>query len=137
MTEIKKVLRVDKLSYYETHLSLINCIIPNKNRMTPMEIKVLATFMALEGEMASYRFSTIGRKIVMNSLELSASGLSGYIRTLSDKELIVGERDKIIISSILIPEPTQQDYRFRLIKNINIEHATTSEANMLSQEASS
>lgn len=127
MIEIKKVLRVDKLPYYETHLSLINCIIPTKSRMTPMEIKVLATFMSLEGEMANYRFSTIGRKIVMSNLELSAPSLSGYIKTLGDKELIVGERDKITIAPLLIPEPVQQDYRFRLIKNVTLEYESQKE----------
>ena len=133
MIEIKKVLELEDSDYYETHLSLINCIIPKDHRMTPMEIKVLATFMSLQGDIAEIRFGTSGRKIVMNTLNISAQGLSGYIGTLLDKKLIVGRGDKTTILPLLIPERSKQDYRFRLKNNTFIKHESDSKTNMLSE----
>jgi len=115
MQEIKKMLSLPKMEYYRTHLSLINCILPVK--MTPKEIEVLATFMSLEGDIASYRFGTSGRRIVMNTLGIAHAGLSNYLRSLTDKEFLSTTPEGITkILPILYPETHSQDYRFRLIK---------------------
>lgn len=119
MQEIKKALVLPTLEYYETHLSLLNCILPVK--MTPMEIKVLATFMSLTGEVAKYRFGPTAKKIVMSNIKdkkpLSPAGLSNYMGSLKRKKLLLGEEDMLSIHPILVPEDVEQLYRFRLVND--------------------
>lgn len=116
MPELKKLLELDQLEYFETHLSLVNCLLPTK--MTPKEIEVLARFMSLEGDVAKYRFGPTGRKLVMETMKLTSPGLSNYIKALTEKELLRKEGDVITILPILFPESNLQDYRFRLIKRV-------------------
>jgi len=119
MQEIKYAKALTTLKYYETHLSLLNCILPVK--MTPMEIKVIASFMSLTGEVAKYRFGPTAKKIVMNTIDpekpLSAAGLSNYMVSLKKKKFLIEEGDMISIYPLLIPEEDEQQYRFRLINN--------------------
>lgn len=114
MEQIKKALYLDKTEYYETHLSLMNCIIPVK--MTPMEIKVLAAFIKLEGDIAIFRFGPSARKVVMLELGISVSGLSNFITSLRNKNLLKKEGDNTAIWHLLFPEPTEQLYLFKLVK---------------------
>lgn len=113
---IRKLLKLEKGDYYETHLALVNCVLPVK--MTPMELKVLAAFMALEGDIALVRFGPSAKKIVMRQLELSPSGMSNYMKQLVDKGFLIERGDTINILPILIPKPNKQDYHFRL-QNVN------------------
>ena len=119
MKEIRKALKLDKSGYYETHLSLINCLLPVK--LTPMEIKVLAAFMGLEGDIAQYRFGPSAKKIVMASFtpNLSPAGLSNYIGSLTEKGFLIKSGDITNILPILIPESNEQLYHFKLINNVS------------------
>lgn len=115
MTPIQKTLRLTKHQYYETHLSIINALLPTK--MTPMEITVLSRFMALEGDIATYRFGTTARKVVRQNLKLSLSGLSNYIGSLVEKKFLLKKEgsDMFDIWPILFPEPGDQGYMIKLI----------------------
>ena len=119
MQEIKKTLVLPRLKYYETHLSLLNCILPVK--MTPMEVKVIASFMSLTGEIAKYRFGPTAKKMVMNSIDtdkpLSPAGLSNYIVSLKKKRFLREEGDIVTIYPLLIPEENEQAYKFMLVNN--------------------
>lgn len=115
MQQIKKLLRLDKTEYYETHLSLINCLIPVK--LTPMEIKVLAAFMSLEGHIAQLRFGPSAKKIVMQQCDITPAGLSNYIKSLMNKGALVKTGDVTTIIPILMPEEKEQLYLFKLQKN--------------------
>lgn len=125
---IKKYLLLNKQDYYETHLALINCILPRK--MTPMEIEVLATFMSLDGSIAEDRFGTTARKLVMKKCKLKPSGLTNYITALINKGFLKQPSKKVdtdtngevtihkmTILPILFPNKTQQTYQFRLANN--------------------
>ena len=112
MKQISKQLRLDKDSYYETHLSIVNCILPVK--MTPMEIKVLSRFMGLSGDISQDRFGTSAKKIVKADLGITSAGMSNYLRTLKDKGFIK-EGASITILPILFPNKGEQDYLFKLI----------------------
>lgn len=129
--EIKKALLLDREEYYETHLSIVNCILPSGVRMTPMEIKILGNFMALEGDAAEYRFSTLGRAEVMTKCRQSPSGLSNHLKSLIKKGLLK-DNGVVTIFPLLFPEENEQYYRFRLVKiqAQNNGTAVTSEANM-------
>lgn len=117
MQEIKKLLNLPKHEYYETHLSIINCIVPQK--LTPMEVKVLAHFMALEGDIAQYRFGPSAKKIIMEELNLKPAGLSNHMSQLFEKGFLKkdGQTKLISIQPILLPEKEEQIYRFKLINN--------------------
>jgi|SRR5688500_8843780 len=114
MKEIKKLLKLDKKQYYETHLSIINVLLPMK--MTPSEIEVLAAFMGLEGNIAQYRFGPSARKIVMQELDISPAGLSNFIKSLINKGFLKKDGDLINILPILTPESDEQFYLLKLEK---------------------
>lgn len=83
-----------------------------------MEITVLSRFMALEGDIATYRFGTTARKVVRENLKLSLSGLSNYIGSLVEKKFLIkkeGSNDMFDIWPILFPEPGEQGYMIKLI----------------------
>ena len=117
MQEIKKALLLDKKDYFETHLSLVNCVLPKK--MTPKEIEVLAAFMCLEGRYAGYRFSTPSRKQVMLACGMTPQSMSNHIKSLKDKGFLI-ENGMVEILPLLIPEKNQQDYRIRLRLGVNL-----------------
>lgn len=120
MQEIKKLLRLPKPEYYQTHLSLINPILPVK--MTPKEIEVLAAFMGLEGDISQYRFGPSAKKLVMREVGITPAGLSNYLRTLTDKKFLIKTGDITTILPILYPEEGEQFYKFKLV---NTDHAST------------
>lgn len=127
MQEIKKLLVLSKHEYYETHLSIINCIIPNSTikvkdkdisiKLTPTEAKVLAHFMALEGDIAKHRFGASAKKIIMQELELTPAGLSNHMNMLFLKGFLKKDDTGITILPILLPEKNEQFYRFKLMNN--------------------
>lgn len=121
MKQIRKLLRLSKMDYFETHLSLINCVLPKQNRMTPMEIRVLAGFMSLEGDISRDRFGPTAKKIVMNTVNpekpLSAPGLSNYISLLIEKGLIEKTNGSINIKPVIELESNEQVYMFKLVNN--------------------
>lgn len=120
MREYRKQVRLSKLDYYKTHLSLINCLLPIQ--MTPKEIEVVAGFMGLEGDIAQYRFGKTGRKIIMDQLKLSPSGLSNYLLSLTKKGFLTElPKSDYSILSFLIPEDEEQLYLFKLIKDATIQ----------------
>jgi hypothetical protein len=132
---LRKMLQLDSMQYYETHLNLINCLLPvrltipgtdkpmpNEGKFTPTEIKVLAAFMSLEGDLIKYRFGTTGRKIVKENLKLSSAGMSNYIGTMKEKGFLIEKGDLLDIWPILIPGKDEQMYMFKLI---NKEYGTT------------
>lgn len=113
MRIITKELRLPRLLYYETHLSLVNCLFPRK--LTPMEIKVLASFMALEGDIAQYRFGPTAKKVIMQQLDISPGGLSNYIVALTKRGALKKVGDSTTIWPLLVPEDTEQYYNLKLI----------------------
>ena len=115
MPEIIKVLKLDKRDYYETHLAFLNCILPKK--LTPMEVKVLAAFMSLEGDIGNVRFGPSAKKIIMSQLDLKPAGLSNYMISLLSKGFLIKKVDNIEILPILLPQEDEQTYKFKLIKN--------------------
>ncbi len=96
MQEIRKKLELTRNKYYETHLLIVNPILPNtkiklkdgreiNQRLTSMEVTVLAAFMSLDINTFRYRFNPDAKKYVMQELQLSPAGLSNYITSLTDK----------------------------------------------------
>ena len=118
--EVKKVVQLNNDDYYTTHLSIINCILPIKFKMTPVEIKLLAKFMSLKGDIAVYRFGPTAKKVVMAELNLSPQGMSNHIGSLKDKGLLYKNGDMLTIVDMLFPESIEQHYRIRLINTDNI-----------------
>lgn len=115
MKEIKKLLKLPKLDYYKVHLSLINCILPTKIRMTPKEIEVIAHFMSLEGDIAAYRFSTTAKKLIREQLDISPAGLSNYMGSLTEKGFINTNNNITQIIPLLVPADKEQVYLFKLV----------------------
>lgn len=125
MPQIQKLIRKPRLDYYETHLSLINCILPHKKittkqgdtttRLTPMEVKILASFMSLDGDIAQHRFGTTAKKLVMEELSLKPQGLSNHMTMLKIKGYLLETEKGLDIYPILLPEKEEQHYAFKLI----------------------
>lgn len=113
MSQIKKQMKLNKGEYYQTHLSLVNCVLPVK--LTPMEIKVLASFMSLKGDIGKDRFGTSAKKLVRKELEITSAGMSNYIRSLKDKGFLKEDKGTVSILPILFPQDQEQVYFFKLI----------------------
>lgn len=115
MATVQKTLILPKDKYYETHLTIINGMLPKQ--LKSMEIQVLAAFMALDGDIVSQeRFCTSARKIVKDKLNLSDGGLGNYLKVLRDNKFIITRDGKEIILPFLIPDNREQQYNFKLIK---------------------
>lgn len=114
MPEIRKKLILPRLKYYETHLSFINCLLPKHVKMTPMEITVLASFMSLEGELATNRFGPSARKAIREQLDISPAGLSNYIVSLTNKKFLSEVANMTIVYPLLVPENGEQTYMFKI-----------------------
>ena len=117
MKAVAKTLLLNKIEYYITHLSIINCLLPIK--MTSTEIKILAWFMSFSGELGNDRFSATGRKIIRSKLGLTHQGLSNFMHSLLEKKFLLEKDGKLSILQILHPEPDEQTYMIKL-KNIDI-----------------
>lgn len=116
MNQIKKQMKLKKGEYYQTHLSLVNCVLPVK--LTPMEIKVLASFMSLTGDIAKDRFGTTAKKMVKEDLSITSAGMSNYLRSLKDKGFLLESKDgTLTILPILFPQKEEQVYMFKLINS--------------------
>lgn len=115
MEILQKTIEKKGLDYYSTHLELINPVLPVK--FTPMEIKVLAAFLKLEGPLAEVdRFNSRLRKDVRIELGLSDGGLGNYLRTLKEKVAIKEDiAGNLYIQDFLFPKKDQQFYQFKLI----------------------
>lgn len=119
MKLIQKALQVNTRDFFEKHLYIINPFLPIQ--LTQMEIKVLAGFMALEGELVeSNRFNSTARKVVMERLGLQPGGLSNYLRSLINKGALIKKEpaNLIYINKALLPlQNDVQGYQFKLVRN--------------------
>jgi len=116
MKHIVKTLRLEMFDYYQTHLSIVNCLLPSK--ITNKEIEILSLFMCFDGILEDDRFGTTAKKMIRERLALSHQGLSNYITSLTKKKLLSVENEKIKILPILHPNRDEQSY---MIKLVNIE----------------
>jgi len=112
MKIISKSLELSRDKYFEVHLAIINPVLPVQ--LTEMEIKVLAAFMSLEGDIAQDRFGTTARKLVREKLNIKFAGLSNYISSLLKKGFIRQESNSYIIIPVVTPQDKEQHYQFKL-----------------------
>lgn len=113
---ISKQLVLNKYDYYETHLNIVNSVLPEK--LTSKEIQVFSRFMAFEGDIATDRFGTSARKIVKEELKLSDGGLGNYLKIFKDKGLILTNEvtNKLYLNPILEVNNKEQVYVFKITK---------------------
>ena len=102
--------------YYEKHLHIINQFLPVQ--LTKTEIKVLAGFMSLKGDLVEKdRFGTQARKDIMETLNMSTGGLGNHLKSLKDNGFIyVDSNKKLQINEHLIPDDSIQGYQFKIEK---------------------
>ena len=114
----KQLKNLTNEEYYIKHLEIVNPLLPNASRMTDKELRVLACFMSLNGDLVNKnRFNTIARKEVMNKLGISSGGLGNYLKAFKDKNLIFkNEYDVLEITEFLIPQEESQGYKILITK---------------------
>lgn len=118
MAESRKVETLSRDMFFKIHLSLLNVMLSIRlESMTPKEVEVLATFMALEGDIAGLRFGSSARKIIRKKLDMSESGLSNHMRELLRKGYIKNTENGIAIHSKLNIESNEHVYWFKLIND--------------------
>jgi hypothetical protein len=102
--------------YNEKHLCIVNQFLPIQ--ITKTEIKVLAGFMSLQGDVSNYnRFGTEARKIIMGKLTMSSGGLGNHLKSLKNKAFIFYDDKKVLqINPHLIPADVSQGYQFKISK---------------------
>lgn len=112
-----KLRDLSKEDYYKKHLEIINPFLPKQ--LTDKKIKVLAAFMALEGDLVEYdRFNTTARRDIRKEFNLSHGNLGNYLKDYKEKGLIyVPEgKDYYVIKPYLFPEKMTQSYKFQIIR---------------------
>lgn len=112
---IQKVLRLDGISYYKTHLLLVNAVLPATARLTEKELEVLAVFMSFDENIPLGRFGTYARKLVREKLSISEGGLGNYIKFLKDKRFIIKRDDKLMFVPLIEIPKEEQAYLFKLV----------------------
>lgn len=118
MKIIQKSMVLEKEKYYEMHLKIVNSLIPVE--LTGMEIKVLAGFMSLTGDLVKIdRFNTVAKKEIgaRQNPSVSASGMSNYIKSLREKGALYYNIDNVLeIAKVLVCEEEEQFYQFKIKK---------------------
>lgn len=110
MKIISKSLVLHGSSYYVKHLEIINPLLPR--RLTEKEIEVLAEFMFLDLE---DRFSSEGRKLVMEKLGLSFASMTNYLSSLRKKGfLIKGINNTYDIVPVMLCDRDKMVYNFKI-----------------------
>ena len=116
MANIVKVLKLETLDFYKTHLSIINCLLPIK--LTPKEIEVLALFMLYDEYLTEDKFGKKVKKLIREKLQITHQGLSNYISSLINKKMLSITDEKMKILPFVMPEEGEQSY---MIKIVNVE----------------
>ena len=113
MKPLNKVIRGNRDVFYNKHLEIANAAL--SLGLTPTEIKVLAAFMLLQGDIAEDRFGTTARKLVKAKLSLSDGGLGNYLDAFKKKKVVQGiGKDTHIVQS-LFPKGDNQLYTIKLV----------------------
>lgn len=114
MNIIRKGLKVPMTQYLDKHLTIINQMLPRP--LTPTQLKVLAAFMSLDGDLAKYPFSTTGRRVVREKLDMTSQAMYPHLEGIKSKGLIEGhgKSDAYPIRSFLFPNREGQLYQFKL-----------------------
>lgn len=113
MANIVKVLKLETLDFYKTHLSIINCLLPVK--LTPKEIEVLALFMLYDEYLADGKFGKKVKKLIREKLQITHQGLSNYISSLINKKMLSITDEKMKILPFVMPEEGEQSYMIRIV----------------------
>lgn len=112
-----KLRDLDKEHYYRKHLEIINPFLPEQ--LTEKKIKVLAAFMALEGDLVEHdRFNTTARRDIRKAFQLSHGNLGNYMKDYKTKGLIYIPEGKehYVIKPYLFPEEKVQSYKFQILR---------------------
>lgn len=110
-----KMRDLTKEQYYRKHLEIINPFLPVQ--LTEKKIKVLAAFMALEGDLVEYdRFNTTARRDIRKEFQLTHGNLGNYLKDYKEKGLIYIPDGKkyYVIKPYLFPEKGMQSYKFQI-----------------------
>jgi hypothetical protein len=111
MKPITKTLKLTKKQYFETHLNIVNSLLPIK--LTEKEIEVLGIFLTIPKD---FRFTQPGKKIVRDKLNISHQGLSNYLIVLMKKGFIVkNKKDEYIMLPFLECASNEQTYNFKIV----------------------
>lgn len=120
MPLLSKTINFPKHLYYETHLNIVNSLFPDKFKLTPKEIQVLARFMSLTGDIVEQdRFGTSAKKVVKAELELSDGGLGNYMKALKTKGFLRPIGDTLGVHPALQCDGESQEYFFKIVKTEN------------------
>ena len=106
------------IDYYQKHVEIVTLFLPWK--ITPTEIKVLANFMALEGDIVSEdRFCTSARKQIRARLNLSPGGLGNHLDKLKKNHYIKEDKNgKLSVNQDLFPRSRKfQSYKFQIVSD--------------------
>lgn len=114
MKVIKQDFNLNELEFYQTHLKVLNAVLPIN--ITNKEIEILAEFMTLPKELTNGNlFNTQARKNVSEKLSLKEGGMNNHIKNMKKKGLIIGNTNELKIAPALIPSNKVQGYDFKLI----------------------
>ena len=112
---------VDRKTLFDSFLKLLGTNYSIEQRLSDGEREVLVEFMALPDKFKYNRFSTLGRKVVRESLKKSNTHLNRYIYFLEKKKFIYKDNDGIfclatVLDKILNVDKLELNFKF-LVKD--------------------
>lgn len=119
MKPLQKILRVNREEYFKMHLSIINTLAKDEEKMVNKEMEVLAAFLSLDKSITDEdMFNTLARKQVKEKMKLSAGGLGNHLKSLITKKHLSKNEitGRITVKPAIIPQEPMQGYQIKLIQ---------------------
>ena len=118
MKPLQKILRVNREEFFKMHLSIINTLAKDEEKMVNKEMEVLAAFLSLDKSITDEdMFNTLARKQVKVKLgNMSAGGLGNHLKSLIEKNHLYKNEitGRITVNPAIIPEEPIQGYQIKL-----------------------
>ena len=113
---LSKKLELKEQNYFRAHIYILNALLPSMN-LSNKEIEVLAAFMSFDGTLEKDRFSTTGKKMAKDILNMSTQSIWTYIKSLKEKNIIYVKPNGVwdIKPSLLPINRKTQSYSIKLI----------------------
>jgi len=114
--KFKKTLTVKGVVFYEKHLQILKTLLPDSYKpLSSTELKVLACFLFLEQKLNTPPFTMDNRRNVRNRFNMSHSGISHHLDSLTTKGYITGKSQEDSIYQFCKTSFENSSYQIELL----------------------
>ena len=106
MRPLHKTLNLDSKEYHLLHSRIVNCL--SNDLLSSKELELVSEFVRLGG------INTENRGTIGENLNISASNMSNYVRSLRKKGVVIKQGSKFMIKNVFYPSTKTQTYQITL-----------------------